>query len=302
MRPHGILLASLAVAASCGPSATPDDAGRDAGSDAAISSDVGVDAAPTDAGSDGGDDAGTDGGARDSGDVDTGALDADGFASLRLTPTTRNFGVVFLGGGGCGLASSPVDFTLANTGTAATGSISVVSSGPSVGDFRVTADHCTGTTLDPGASCIVTVVAMPVSAPGALVASLDAAASPGGMVSSMLTGTAVVAESIPFITPSAHDFGSVSVGTSGAATPFTVTNSGGCAIGPMTVHTAGTSPADFVLETDACSGAMLPPGGSCSVGVRFAPSASGARDATLVANGAGAGAQGSAALQGTGSP
>jgi outer membrane protein OmpA-like peptidoglycan-associated protein len=78
-------------------------------------------------------------------------------------------------------------------------------------------------------------------------------------------------------------FGEVVVGETSATSTFDVTNAGvnALAIGHHDVQLAGPSAGDFVIASDTCSGDTLAHGESCAVGVRFKPTAAGARTATL---------------------
>jgi hypothetical protein len=85
------------------------------------------------------------------------------------------------------------------------------------------------------------------------------------------------------------------VGTESASATVLVTNSGNA---PLSVTGVVTS-ASFV-ETDSCTGAMIVAGGSCSVAVSFAPSATGAQAGLLTVYGDVAGGQGTVQLNGVG--
>jgi hypothetical protein len=86
-------------------------------------------------------------------------------------------------------------------------------------------------------------------------------------------------------------FGAQEVGTTGAAHAITITNAGAARLAVTSVATAGTDSDDFLVTGDTCTGASLRSDGAdaCTVRVRFAPSAAGARAAVLrVRHGAGA--------------
>jgi uncharacterized repeat protein (TIGR03803 family) len=95
----------------------------------------------------------------------------------------------------------------------------------------------------------------------------------------------VLRASGPYVTLSASNlaFANVIVGTPSAAQTVTVTNSGNenLTFGAGTVTISGANAADFALSADACSGATIPPAGTCSVGVTFTPSVAGAESADL---------------------
>lgn len=92
-----------------------------------------------------------------------------------------------------------------------------------------------------------------------------------------------VAISMPPATagPSALTFAEQPVGALGAVQTVTVT----AGFHPLTVRrivATGSDADDFLVVNESCSGEPLAPGASCTAQVRFAPSAAGARTATLV--------------------
>lgn len=83
------------------------------------------------------------------------------------------------------------------------------------------------------------------------------------------------------VSPAAHDFGLVLVGTMSAPAVVTVANQG-CAdlvLGSLSV--SGSHPDQFRIQNDNCSGATIPPGGSRTVEVMFAPTSFGVKSAVL---------------------
>jgi hypothetical protein len=82
-------------------------------------------------------------------------------------------------------------------------------------------------------------------------------------------------------TSGAFDFGQQALGTASAVQTTNFSNSGS---GPLTISSVGMSgvnPGDFTISSDACTGATLGTGQACSVGVQFAPTATGDRSARL---------------------
>jgi FG-GAP-like repeat len=69
--------------------------------------------------------------------------------------------------------------------------------------------------------------------------------------------------------------------TLSAAQIVTLHSTGDSALHPRRVQMAGAHPDDFVVTGDTCSGELLPKGRSCTMKVRFAPSATGPREAQL---------------------
>jgi alpha-tubulin suppressor-like RCC1 family protein len=82
-------------------------------------------------------------------------------------------------------------------------------------------------------------------------------------------------------TPSTVAFPTQAQGTIGAAQTVTV-SAGTEPLRISTVRTTGAAASDFLVGADQCGGETLEPGEECTVAVRFAPSATGPRAATLV--------------------
>jgi hypothetical protein len=82
------------------------------------------------------------------------------------------------------------------------------------------------------------------------------------------------------VTPGSIAFGGQLVGTVSAAHFYKVTNvgTGGLVVTGATV--SGKNPGDFRVHT-GCAGAPVPPGGTCTVAVRFAPSSTSLRSAAI---------------------
>jgi hypothetical protein len=90
-------------------------------------------------------------------------------------------------------------------------------------------------------------------------------------------------EEEPTIAPTSLTFGVQALDTVGAAQPLTVT-AGSEALQIERVRPSGADAADFIVTADECSGETLQPGANCTLLVRFAPSATGRRSASLVAH------------------
>jgi hypothetical protein len=85
----------------------------------------------------------------------------------------------------------------------------------------------------------------------------------------------------PTASPTLHNFGTQPRYTYGAPESFNVTNPNAGSLTSTSFSIAGADPDDFVISSSTCSG-TLAGGASCSVHVRFGPTVSGARGATLV--------------------
>ena len=71
------------------------------------------------------------------------------------------------------------------------------------------------------------------------------------------------------------------VDTVGAPQSLAVENTGGEVLRVSAADVGGDHPDDFLKTGDTCTGASVPPAVSCAIRFRFAPSATGARSATL---------------------
>jgi hypothetical protein len=100
--------------------------------------------------------------------------------------------------------------------------------------------------------------------------------------------------------PTSRAFPSAYLGTATAPATVAVVNSGTAPLSPSRVTIAGTHPGDFVLVSDPCTGATLDPAESCAIQLRFQPTATGHRTATVVVTSNANGSPHSAAISGDG--
>lgn len=81
--------------------------------------------------------------------------------------------------------------------------------------------------------------------------------------------------------PASLTFASQKVGTTSPAQTVTITNTGGSNLSISAVARSGSNSNDFSSSGETCTGASVPPGGTCQIPVRFTPSATGARTASV---------------------
>ncbi len=196
----------------------------------------------------------------------------------RITPIVSDFGDVTLGETG-----APQTFSVINPGRAATGTLTLSTSGVHAGSFAVTRDACSGTSLPGGLSCDFEVVMSPTMV-GELVASLDVAHSDWFMTSARLSGRGVEAGSIAVFEPTAADFGSWSAGEESPPVTFTIRNPGTTATGVVSITLEGRDTFNFAIDssTSTCDRVSLAGGASCVVHVSFVPtSGAGPQSASL---------------------
>ncbi len=84
------------------------------------------------------------------------------------------------------------------------------------------------------------------------------------------------------ISPTSQDYGSVNIGNSSQPQTFIVTNNGTAGSGVTSISKGGANPSEFSIQKDSCSGKTLPPAGTCTVQVLFAPDSNGTKSASLV--------------------
>jgi len=86
---------------------------------------------------------------------------------------------------------------------------------------------------------------------------------------------------VGFAPASPIDFPDVATGTSTAPISITVTNSGGAPLHISSVTITGTNPTDFGIASNTCTAAPIAVNATCTVGVTFAPTGTGERQAKL---------------------
>jgi len=189
--------------------------------------------------------------------------------AAQLSPASINFGtVLYLSN------SSNSTVTLRNTGGATLTISAIATTGTNPGDFVISSQTC-GTTLAANATCTVSLHFTPQAA-GARAAALtftDNAANSPQSVSLTGTGT-MVGLSSKSIT-----FGAGLVGTTSTASNDILTNAGPSSLAISGITITGTNPGDF-SQTSNC-GTTLAAKGTCTIAIRFTPTARGIRSATL---------------------
>jgi subtilase family serine protease len=181
-----------------------------------------------------------------------------------------------------GASSATQSITLKNTGGAALVLSKIVTGGSNPSSF-VQTNSCG--TINVGASCTITVFFKPTAA-GALSATLtftDNAANSPQSVS--LTGTGIVQIPVASLSITALSFPVIAVSTSGVinyspAQALTLTNSGNAPLALSSIALGGTNPTSFT-QMNNCP-ASLAAAASCTALIRFAPTATGSKSATLV--------------------
>lgn len=205
---------------------------------------------------------------------------------LNQSPASNDFSIVILYN-----SSSPITITLTNNGDLdARVDYHAYITGADPNDFEISGDTCIiGTTLHPGGSCKFDVTFRP-TALGLRQAAVGVNASdPQGKFiatpSTTLVGTGDPQWAV-FDPNSIIRFGGVLIQSTGqtdavAELPVSLWNQGGDPRYIQKVEIGGPQPSDFSILEDGCSNQNLGPSQSCTVYLRFQPTATGERQAEL---------------------
>ena len=189
----------------------------------------------------------------------------DDGSQISISPTSVGFGSVATGS-----SSAAQAVTVTNSGTAA----SAVGSITTTGDFSQT--NTCGSSIAAGASCTVNVTFTP-TASGSRTGNLAITAS--GITNGVpLSGTGVAPGPILNPSPSSLTFAGTIVGNSAPTQAVTVTNSG-----TTSATISGVTASGDYGQTNNCS--TLAVGASCTVTVKFTPTASGTRTGSITITG-----------------
>ena len=171
-------------------------------------------------------------------------------------------------------ATSPAQtVTVFNTGNAALTPTSIVFSG----DFNESTDNCTGQTIAPGSSCMVSVTFTPQATGPRSGAMTIYANVYGGQIAVDLNGTGGGASAVN-LTPAAENFGQEEEGKISAPLSITVANGGAATpVGSIAV----TAPFVVPAGGNACGAGSLVANSDCQIQVEFAPTATGTFVGTL---------------------
>jgi len=209
-------------------------------------------------------------------------------AAPLLSPTSLAYGDQLVGVG-----RAPKNVKVTNPGSVPLTITSIKVTGTNSADFLISTNSC-GSSLAAGSSCTVAVIFKPTaigSRTAAVVFSDNAINSPQ-KVPLMGAGT------VMGLSPSSLSFGNHKVGTTSAAKTITLSNKGTAIVSITSIAITGADPGDF-SQTNSC-GTSLAAGKSCSIMVKFKPTATGARAAAVSVSDNGGGSPQKAGLSGTG--
>jgi Ca2+-binding RTX toxin-like protein len=227
--------------------------------------------------------------------------------SASVTPTTLTFAARNVGS-----PSPSQSVTLTNSGTQPLTIASITRVGVAAADYSRPAGAAGGTcptapngTLAGGASCTVTTVFTPAAA-GVRNATLRFTDNHNGVAGSTqdvtLNGTGIAANGVASVTPASVAFGASQVNAAKTST-VTLRNTGS---GPLSVTAIAVTGTDYTRQGGTCATtfpATLTPNATCTVIVRFLPTAAAARTGSLTFTGNSGGVGGTqqiVGLSGTG--
>jgi streptogramin lyase len=193
--------------------------------------------------------------------------------TVTIAPNPLNFGNQAIG---------TTSTAMTATVTASGGTVNVTSvtlGGTNAADFHQTNDCTTVTTF-----CTVTGTFTPTgTATGARTATVSFADNAAGTPQTLtLNGT--VPGGIAGVAPAVTNFFNHALGTTSTVHTISLVNGGTTTMTVSSFSITGAGKSDFPVApgTDHCTGASVAPSGSCTVGVVFAPSVEGLRQAAIV--------------------
>jgi hypothetical protein len=190
-----------------------------------------------------------------------------------------------------GTTSAPKTVTLTNLGSADLTVSGMSSTDPS--EFPPPQNACTS--VPSGGSCNINVAFSP-TASGTRAAKIKITDNELGSPQTItVTGTGTYVK----LSPARLNFGDHAVGTTTAAKTVTLTNVGTAEVHISSIATSGSDSQDFLVAPSTC-GAMVAGGASCAINLRFKPTATGPRTATLDVADDGGGSPQTVTLTGTG--
>jgi len=198
--------------------------------------------------------------------------------AISLNPAALNFAEQEVG-----TASGASGITVTNTGNAPLNisridiGLTQLPLGPQAEFFET--DDCTGAAVAVGATCNIQVSFAP-AAIGARSATMTIFGNvPGGQATVTLSGTGVPGGQI-VLTPLSLRFPTAEVNATSAAQNITISNTGGAQVSIGAPAVSG----DFRISANTC-GSTLKPSTGCTIGIVFAPAASGVRTGSFTIQG-----------------
>jgi hypothetical protein len=214
-------------------------------------------------------------------------------ANINLSPTAINFGKQL-----ANTPSSPASVSIVNSGTGNLVITALAITGTNASDFAL-AGRTLPLTVSPEGLTTLSVTFTP-TAGGTRSANLSVTDNVNGSPQVVtLSGTGLVQNAAISISPTSVGFGNQTVGTSSAATPIVVTNTGTANLTVSNLALAGANSGDYAVASSPLP-ITVAPGNSTTIYATFTPAAVGSRSASLSITDNANGSPHSVALSGNG--
>jgi hypothetical protein len=188
-----------------------------------------------------------------------------------LPSTLTLTGSLSLGSVAPGLSGSEVLYTVTNTSSTASGTLTAKLNDNSY--VTISSNTCTAKgTLGLNETCLVGLKLTPSSTATAQTVSATLTVTGAAVtnpVSISVTGTIVSGPALS-ASPTSISFGSIPVNQSSAVQTVTVTNTGAVATGTLAVNLSGTGVAQVTKTANTCTG-TLAPAATCTIAVQYSP-------------------------------
>jgi uncharacterized protein (TIGR03382 family) len=196
-------------------------------------------------------------------------------ATIGVSATSVDFGALLTN-----VASATQTVTVSNSGQAALAFSSIALGGANPGVFTLGGSCTTQTPVAAGASCTLTVQALPTSI-GTFSATINLASNAAnGSVTIGLAGSGAAPTLALAANPSVLAFGSQTIGSGAVTQNVTLSNTGNAGLNFTSIGVAGA--ASLTLGAGSSCGATLAVGASCTIPVVFTPTAEGKVAGTLL--------------------
>jgi hypothetical protein len=207
-------------------------------------------------------------------DIGAWAFTSGGVPIVNFSPSPLNFGTIPVS------TSQALTATLANTGAAVLNITASTIAGTNQADYKITSKTC-GATLGAGSNCTFLITFTP-SAAGVRSASLTLTTNAAGSPQQLpLTGTGGTV-GVTF-NPTSLTFGVTAPGSCSANQTYTVSSTGTTALALNGATFTGANSGEFAFGgTGTCNQpGSVPPGGSCTISIKFCPASGGSKSATV---------------------
>lgn len=200
-------------------------------------------------------------------------------SAASLSTTGLSFGTVAGAPVPVGTTSAAQTVTITNVSDTPLSFSGAALSGAQQGQFKISADSCTGNAVPAAHTCAISITFTPT---GNAVVGAELAISDGAIDSPQhvnLTGLGGLPGAT--LSASALQFGDVAPGETSSPQTVTVKDTGNLPLHLSSVAISGTNSSEFKLPSNGCTGTTIAANRSCTFTVAFVPAAVGAASATV---------------------